>query len=83
MNLGEIKPIGLVTTDNVEPEVTPTLLSFGCWDHLLRWEKLEERFRRKNSVFRFGRVKFEMRMSHQSEDVEGWMNLGLRKRDLD
>lgn len=64
MNLGEIKLIGFVITDNVELEVIFILLFFGCWDYLLRWEKLEERFRRKNLVFRFGRVKFEMRMSY-------------------
>lgn len=33
-----------------EPEVTPTLLPSGCRGHLLRWGKLEERFRREKSV---------------------------------
>lgn len=42
---------GLGIWSNEDPEMTPTLLPFGCWDHVLRWGKLVERFRREKSVF--------------------------------
>lgn len=72
----EVKPAGLLNMANrfgdmVKPDMTLTLLPFGCWGHLLRLGETRRDLGEKNHCFHFGHVKFEMQMSHQSKKAVG------------